>query len=451
LTPLGAYVRERLHRRIFVWFGLTILLTVVISSLVVMVATGGRIPNWTRERQQAAAFFGEEFAHAWDNPAERDRLAKALGDAFEVDLEIKDTEGNRVAAAGDPCHGPEWVFPINRDGKPIGAVHFCGVPSLSLSVHVAKAVLGLVVAGVLLWGGSGIIAWRLAYPIEQVARMAEAIGAGKFSTRVRLRRGRRFHGEVAALATSINTMAERIEKQFQGQRELLAAVSHEIKTPLARIRLLLELIREKGTDDPMMTEIDREVVEMDALVGDLLATSRLDFATVTPSKLDATEVARRALDRAGVPPSALVVETDDPWFEGDATLVARALANLIQNANRHGGGLTTLRVSARGDGIDRRVVFEAEDCGPGFEPGEEDRVFDPFFRGARCDSSAGGASGEVRHVSLGLGLSLVRRIAEAHDGRAYACARRGGGACVGVELAGRPLCVDVPKGELAPA
>ena len=121
------------------------------------------------------------------------------------------------------------------------------------------------------------------------------------------------------------------------QRELLAAVSHEIRTPLARIRLLPELCaRDAGAErKPPWTEIDREVVEMDRLVGELLASSRLDFAALTPEPGSTpTSVARRALERAGIDASKLIVD-DAATIQADATLLARALANLIDNARDH--------------------------------------------------------------------------------------------------------------------
>ena len=101
----------------------------------------------------------------------------------------------------------------------------------------------------------------------------------------------------------------------------------------------------------------------------------------------------------------------------DATLLGRALANLIDNAKKHGGGVEALRVR-RADG---KVSIEVEDGGEGFAEGDEGRVFEPFFR-------------RSENGSLGLGLALVKRIAEAHGGRAYAANREGGGAKVGMEL-----------------
>ena len=203
-----------------------------------------------------------------------------------------------------------------------------------------------------------------AQPLHELLRVTEEIGAGRLSARASLPP---WHmGEIAYIGSAINDMAARIEKQVTDQRELLAGVSHEIRTPLARIRVLIELGRSRGGDAKTFDELEHEVVEIDALVGQLLASARLDFADLSVRALDGADVARRALERAGVVPDG-VLDLGSPGaplaFEGDATLLARALANLIENARRHGGGVTRLGVRAPRQGA---VVFEVDDHGPGF-------------------------------------------------------------------------------------
>ncbi len=159
------------------------------------------------------------------------------------------------------------------------------------AVTVASMVHGLVgygrghrlyamlAAGFVLWLISGKIAYRIARPLQELLRVTEEIGAGRLSARARLPPFEM--GEIAYLGSAINDMATRIEKQVGDQRELLAGVSHEIRTPLARIRVLLELGRSRGGDAGTFDELEREVVEIDALVGQLLASARLDFADLS--------------------------------------------------------------------------------------------------------------------------------------------------------------------------
>jgi two-component system, OmpR family, sensor kinase len=284
-----------------------------------------------------------------------------------------------------------------------------------------------------LWIFTGKIARRLAKPLGELVNVANEIGRGNLSARALL--AKRGVGEIAILAGSINDMAARIERQLAAERELLAAVSHELRTPLARLRVLLEIARERGADARTWDEHERELLEMDRLVGELLASARLDFQALATRPLDAVEVAARALERATLPAEKLARDapgTGPLPFAGDPTLVSRALANLIDNAGKHGGGLERLLVRAR-PGF---VAFEVEDRGPGFAPGMETRAFQPFVRGLQGDRPPEGTE-----TSLGLGLALVARIARAHGGSVTASNRPEGGGKVVLELAENPAPV----------
>jgi two-component system, OmpR family, sensor kinase len=252
----------------------------------------------------------------------------------------------------------------------------------------------------LLWIGSGAIARRLARPFDALAHAANALGKGKLSTRVPLRDVP--HGEARVLGQTLNEMAARIEKQVGDQKALLAMVSHELRTPLSRMRLLAESARAQDQDqrDRAIAGLEQEITEVDELVGHLLASTRLDFGGLSKTSLDPKEVAIRAVEAARVDPSVLDVEEPLARFQGDATLVMRALVNLLENAKKHGGGVTRIHVVARAGSI----VFVVEDEGPGIAKADRARIFEAF------------AHGEERPHSLGLGLSLVRRIAEAHGG-----------------------------------
>jgi two-component system OmpR family sensor kinase len=276
-----------------------------------------------------------------------------------------------------------------------------------LAAHPVRALFLFGVPAVVLWMAAGRVARRIARPLYELTRAAQDLGAGNLKARV----SSDSFGvdELAVLSYAFNEMADRLERQLADERALLASVSHELRTPLARIRLLVEIGRQsraEGADLRTLDEIERETIEIDALVGELLASARLEFQAVTPKPLEAVEIARRALERAGEDLAKLSAPPPPVPFAADPTLVARALANLIDNARKHGEGLTSLAV--RTDGA--FVTFEVTDRGRGFAPGDETRVFERFYRGAD-----GGAQG-----SLGLGLALVKRIAEAHGGRVTA-------------------------------
>ena len=119
--------------------------------------------------------------------------------------------------------------------------------------------------------------------------------------------------------------AERIERQLTEQRELLAAVSHEVRSPLARLRISSELLKDNPRDQRALASIENEVLEIDTLVGKLLASSRLDFGTLSRATLDAVALARTALERQGLPAETLEDESNGARFSCDPTLIARAL------------------------------------------------------------------------------------------------------------------------------
>jgi two-component system OmpR family sensor kinase len=278
-------------------------------------------------------------------------------------------------------------------------------------------------AVVILWMASGGIAWALTRPLVELVSVARDIGEGKLDRRMRLRPIGGHGGEVAILADAVNTMATRIEQQLADQRELLAGVSHELRTPLGHLRVLIDTMREQP-ERQLLDELEREVVELDGLVDQLLVHSRLEFDRIERLELDPVALAVRALERLGEDASKLEVESEVETIVGDPTLLGRALANLLSNARTHGRGLDRLRVH---DGDDGTLCFSVEDRGPGFADGEPERVFASFVQGR---ARAGG--------SLGLGLSLVERIAKAHDGHVWARNRDVGGACVGLSVTVRP-------------
>lgn len=248
------------------------------------------------------------------------------------------------------------------------------------------------------WVGTGMLAHRLARPIAELAEAAKAFGRGDLSKRVNMRRLR--GSEAFILGSAFNDMATSIERLLENQRALLSTVSHELRTPLARLRVELELLRDDPSALSRLADAEREVEEMDSLVGDVLAHSRVESGAVQRSDAALRDLAVRAVESARIDPSLLVVDAPEGASAlVDVTLLSRALCILLANAQSHGGGVTEFRVEASA----RYAKFVVEDEGVGIEDGEDERIFEPFYERAK---------------HLGLGLSLVQRIARAHDGRA---------------------------------
>jgi signal transduction histidine kinase len=416
LEQLACYLRGSLRRRMFSLFGAAILLTffTFMGVMRLMDVMGTEAP-WRRDFDRLQVFTGQRFEHVWDDPAAREELAASFASTLDFDVVLLDAQGQVLSTHG-ACERPRWTVPVVREEQALGTVRVCFERRHS-GAFPWRFALPFLLASLVLWALSGKVARRLAQPLQDVARVAQEIGAGNLGSRAQLHPGQ--PGEVGALALVINDMAAKIEKQMADQRELLAAVSHELRTPLARIRILTELARARTQEPKNLDEIDREVQEVDALVGDLLASSRLEFTALSIRPHQAQVLALRALERASLDPQKLDAPDEPLTLEGDATLLSRALQNLVDNAQGHGGGVTRLRVLARAD----HVAFEVEDQGPGFVEGTQ-RAFEAFHHGAQDG-----------HGTLGLGLALVQRIAHAHGGKAYAQNREGGGACVGFEVA----------------
>lgn len=275
-------------------------------------------------------------------------------------------------------------------------------------------------AGLVVWGLAGMWARRLVGPLRELSRVASELGAGKLDSRARLSS----HGarELVELGHTFNEMAARIEAHVKDKNELLHAVSHELRTPLARLRVLLGILAESNTHPKLSADLEREVLELDQLVGELLAGARIDAGALQKRKLDVAESVRTCLVRSGSEAAKLQVAPDAASVHADPTLLSRALIVLLDNAKKHAGAPTSVDVRREGP----LVRFSVLDSGQGFEPDDLPRLFTPFARGrgAVPDESRG----------LGLGLYLVRRIAEAHGGTAYAENHAAGGAVVGFSV-----------------
>ena len=353
--------------------------------------------SWRREMQRAEQFVGDRFARVWEDPAARDELAESAARAFEFHVTLLDAQGKPLKVIGEQCKDHRISVPVVRDNVVVGRVVGCA--RRYGHGHGWVVMLGLGAACMTIWAATFAISRRLSRPLTDLVRVTREIGSGKLSSRVRL--GRHHAGEVGVLAEAINDMAVRIERQMGDQRELLAAVSHEIRSPLARLRVLAELAQDRGADADTLAKIEREIIEIDALVGKLLASSRLEFEALNLQELSARDLALRALERASLGPELLDDQAPNARVEGDATLLQRALGNLLENAARHGGSAEglTLRTS------ESAVVFEVRDRGAGFAEEDLKKAFDPFYR-----ATPNGQLGTEEHGSLGLGLSLVARI-----------------------------------------
>jgi signal transduction histidine kinase len=246
-------------------------------------------------------------------------------------------------------------------------------------------------------------------PLRRMSESMDRIAAGDLAHRVRIR-GR---DEGARMGRSFNAMADRVRAMVVGQKELMASVSHEVRSPLARMKVGLALLREGKGGAERIADLESEVDAIDALVGELLLASRFDLQAVPlrPVQLRIEEAVREAWSRVGAEAARIGVALElrlDPGATNvlaDRSLAIRILGNLFENAVRHAGrGQITVSTERRADRIQIRVADE----GPGVAAADLERLFEPFFRADRSRSPSTGTGG--------LGLMIVQRAVAAHGG-----------------------------------
>lgn len=261
---------------------------------------------------------------------------------------------------------------------------------------------------------------RLTKRLEALQRGVQRWGEGDLSARV----PEDGQDEVADLSSGFNAAAARIEQLVRSHKSLLANASHELRSPLTRIRMGLELMGERP-GPAARQEISRNIAELDQLIDEILLASRLDakeadmgtVETVDLTGLAAEECARVDADldvKEGTDSDALTVR-------GVPRLLRRAIRNLLENAGRYGAGETSVEIGSRAGQAEIRV----NDRGPGVPAALRERIFEPFYR-------LPGAS--ERNGGVGLGLALVKSITERHGGSVRCEDRPGGGASFVITL-----------------
>jgi signal transduction histidine kinase len=294
------------------------------------------------------------------------------------------------------------------------------VPDLSLGLPKAVGPLILVaMLFVAVAAGAYPVVRRLTRRLELLKRGVEAFGAGDLSRRVEAS-GR---DEVAAVAATFNDAAGRIEHLVRNHQNLLANASHELRSPLARLKMAVALFADgsEAQRAVLKCEIDTNVAELDALVEEVLLASRLD-AGQAPELLEPVDMLALAAEEAARVDAEVEALDDVPRLPGSERLLRRALRNLLENARRYGGGDISVAVALTAAGM---LELKVCDRGSGVPAELRERIFEPFFRMPGHTEREGG---------VGLGLSLVRQIAQRHGGQVACEARDGGGSCFVLSL-----------------
>jgi len=331
-------------------------------------------------------------------------------------------------AARQIVHTPQG--PVMIIGIPLATTQYYEIVSLrelDNNLRQIGLVLTLVAGGVTL--AAAALGWytgrRALRPLASVAEAAEGIAAGDLNARL----DPQAEPDLERLAASFNNMVDQLQQRIERDRRFAADVSHELRSPLQTLAAAAAVLeRRQESLDARTADAARLVVEevdrFQQLVTDLLEITRAE-SELDLSEVDVLALARDQCKRREIDPDVVTVlnrEGDATW-RADARRVEQILGNLLENAQRHGGGVVAVRLYQEGG----YNVIEVDDDGPGVLPENRELIFRPFVRGSNAERR-GDTDG------AGLGLAIVARLAESHGGRATVLDRPGGGARFRVEL-----------------
>ena len=418
-------MQSRLFFRIYLTVLVSLALAaVVIASFTAMVQRGPRDSILAR----SGHFINVMLPPTLTGPELQAQVTQ-LAHAFQAGILIYSSDGKLLARAIDRRAGPmpppedierllnrrrmhddDLISMRLRDGRHI--ITNLDVPGPPGGWRSPMFVIMLIAAAIGL--GAYPVVRQLTRRLESLRQGVELWGDGNLAQRVS-EQGR---DEIAAVGRAFNQAAGQVERLIAGHRSLLANASHELRSPLTRLRMAIELF-ENSQQDTMKAEIIRNMGELDSLVEEILLASKLDSVSgldvhekVDFLALVAEEASVESIDIDGVPATV----------NGDSRLLRRLVRNLVQNAIKHGAAPVTIRVEKPEP---TKVRLTVRDQGAGLPVAERERVFEAFYRPVGRSERSGG---------WGLGLSLVKQIAEHHGGIVRYEPPASGGASFVVEL-----------------
>src|SRR3989338_665104 len=287
-----------------------------------------------------------------------------------------------------------------------------GFPKERLNMNPPKILLLALVATILLTLFTTLIlARRITKPLAQFSVAAKRIGEGNIpeslpETRIR---------ELSDLSLTFNRMAFQVRELLASRTTMLAGISHDLRTPLARMRLAIEMLPE-NTDPELLARLQHDIENMNRLIGEFLALSR-DMQKETPDSVDINGLLQELVDDAKDEGAQVEWQSQEhALISAGPMALRRILTNLLSNALRYGADKTVEIELTTGE---KNTVISILDRGPGIPEQELDNVFRPFYRLESSRSNATGGSG--------LGLAIVRQLADANGWKIELLPRSGGG------------------------
>ena len=394
-----------------------------LREVVVRNATGEVIGNGQvrlGRGPEGSAWHAAEHAPHGMAPGPATAPVAANGPPSRPDADEPREDNPEIALHGKYGTGPEFMVHMN-DGQTMH-LHLPRAPSGNWRAPFGFFwTLGLVAVAVAL--AIYPIVRRLTHRLEALQRNVERWGNGDLS--VRMPTGGR--DEVGFLATGFNKAAQQIETLVKtredlltSQKSLLANASHELRSPLTRIRMGLELMG-NNTSPTARNEISRNIGELDQLIDEILLASRLDAKEADLGTVEPVDLVGLSAEECARSQATLDVEVSSVLVPGVAKLLRRVVRNLLENARRYGAGEVTLLIRT----AEKFATVEVCDRGPGVPEELQQRIFEPFYRLPGASEREGG---------VGLGLALVKSIALRHGGTVSCRNRPDGGACFEVRL-----------------
>ena len=338
--------------------------------------------------------------------------ARIGGNRFAVGYPLRDRDGTRLALVLEPPPRRRELFHVH---------------DLWL-----QAVVLILLGGLLCY----LLARYITAPVARLRGATRRLAEGDLSARVGSGERKR-RDELEDLGRDFDGMAERMESMVSAQRRLLTDISHELRSPLARINVALGLLRQGGAKDTdgMLTRLETEAERLNRLIGDLLTLSRLESGGPAAAKqaVDLSQLVSEVVGDARLEASARkcevrVTQPSTLSVQGVPELLRSAIENVVRNAVRHTAESTAVEVAVeeRSGSNGPVAVVEVRDHGPGVPRDQIERIFEPFYR---VDQSR-----ERRSGGVGLGLAIARRAVLQHGGEIEAFPGEGGGLLVEIRV-----------------
>lgn len=437
--------------KIFLWFWATVILMGAALVITWNMQPDVIVSRWRNSTGDAVSFYAQSSAEELDRYGSdalqkyfqrlesSTRMRAALyDDAGKLIVGTASESANELAASTENSREPKFIitagdaYAAQRAQGPSGRqyVFVAEMPRGPLGAFrpaapntIARWLLAVLISGFICY----LLTRYLTAPILRLRSAAKELSAGRMSARAGGRMEKR-RDELGGLVRDFNHMADRLEALLTSQRQLISDISHELRSPLARLSVALGLLRQRTSADaePQLDRIERETERLNELIGRLLSLARIETWSDAPEQTAVdlrqlvTEISADAAFEAGEKNCRIVTTLDPCSTRGNTELLRSAIENVVRNAIRYTGRDSEVDISLRCDAGQAHVVVR--DHGPGVPPQELANIFRPFYRVANARERDSGGTG--------LGLAITDRVVQLHRGQVFAELADGGGLSV---------------------